>query len=105
MLDLAQPHVQPNGIDPLTGTLDRLGLTQALERLLEEHESVAVLLADVDDFSLVTSSFGHTAGDHLLREISGRLQERTRPDDMFGRFGAPGILPPASQCPFPLVEM
>ena len=77
--------------DPLTDLpnrtlfLDRLGL--ALARLRRNHNSIAVLFIDLDNFKVVNDSLGHGAGDRLLVELGGRLQDAIRPSDTIARFG------------------
>ena len=63
--------------------LDRLG--HALERAGREGGSLAVLLADLDDFKIVNDSLGHDAGNDVLVEVAERLRHTVRPGDTVGR--------------------
>jgi diguanylate cyclase (GGDEF)-like protein/PAS domain S-box-containing protein len=64
--------------DPLTGLPNRTQLEAELRRCVSRSgrsgRSVALLLVDLDNFKLVNDSFGHGAGDRLLRRIAGRLR-------------------------------
>ena len=64
--------------DPLTGLPNRTQLEGELRRCVSRcarsGRAVALLLVDLDNFKLVNDSFGHGAGDRLLRRIAGRLR-------------------------------
>jgi diguanylate cyclase (GGDEF)-like protein/PAS domain S-box-containing protein len=62
---------------------DRLahGIAQARRNVW----TLAVLFIDVDRFKHVNDTFGHTAGDQLLKQVSERLTECVRSDDTVGR--------------------
>ena len=64
--------------DPLTGLPNRTQLEAELRRCVNRcaraGRAVALLLVDLDNFKLVNDSFGHGAGDRLLRRIAGRLR-------------------------------
>jgi diguanylate cyclase (GGDEF)-like protein len=48
---------------------------------------VAILMLDVDHFKRVNDTFGHDAGDQVLREVASVLREATRPEDLVARYG------------------
>ncbi|MEP7211495.1 MAG: EAL domain-containing protein [Acidobacteriota bacterium] len=78
--------------DALTGLPNRsffMGrLSHALKRSREERNySVSVLFIDLDRFKNVNDSLGHVVGDLLLVNISERLRECLRPDDIVARLG------------------
>jgi diguanylate cyclase (GGDEF)-like protein/PAS domain S-box-containing protein len=52
------------------------------------HRHFAVLFMDFDRFKQVNDTYGHTAGDQLLRQIAQRLQGALRGADLLGRAGA-----------------
>ena len=66
--------------------LDRVG--QALQRAERSHDSVAVLVFDLDDFKMVNDSLGHAAGDDLLIAVAARLSAAMHPGDTLARLGA-----------------
>jgi diguanylate cyclase (GGDEF)-like protein len=77
--------------DGLTGlpnrmlVMDRLG--HALARSARVTHPVAVLFIDFDGFKTVNDTFGHGAGDQLLRAIARRLSDLIRDADTVGRLG------------------
>ncbi len=75
--------------DVLTGlpnrALIRERLGNALERSLRTGLSVALLFVDLDGFKLVNDTYGHDAGDALLKSVSARLLEQIRPGDTVAR--------------------
>jgi len=81
--------------DPLTGLLNREGLTREL-RLRSDSEQrgfvTTVVYADVDGLKAVNDTIGHAAGDVLLREVARRLTETTRDGDIVARVGGDEFL-------------
>jgi diguanylate cyclase (GGDEF)-like protein/PAS domain S-box-containing protein len=77
--------------DPVTGLLNRAALMDrvqlALAGLERQRARVALLFVDLDDFKSLNDSFGHAAGDSVLAEIGGRLQQAMRRTDAVARFG------------------
>ncbi|KRB70517.1 sensor domain-containing protein [Noviherbaspirillum sp. Root189] len=76
--------------DILTELPNRALLQTRLRQRLEKRESNvshAVFFIDLDDFKEVNDSFGHAAGDVLLKEIAVRLSQCVRPDDTVARLG------------------
>ena len=56
------------------------------------HGSCAVMFIDVDRFKRVNDTWGHLAGDVLLREVAFRLRTALGPDDFVGRYGGEEFL-------------
>jgi diguanylate cyclase (GGDEF)-like protein len=44
-------------------------------------------MLDLDHFKLVNDTYGHPAGDHLIREVAEALRKRTRASDVLARLG------------------
>ena len=76
--------------DTLTGLPNRTLFTEKLTEILEENADehmAAVLFLDLDRFKLVNDTFGHDAGDLLLKVVAERLQRCVRQGDIVSRFG------------------
>lgn len=77
--------------DMLTGVLNRAGLHDVLDRELARAEreggSLALVMVDVDHFKRINDTWGHQAGDTVLRAVARRLTESLRPYDLIGRYG------------------
>ena len=82
--------------DPLTGLPNRAQLEAELRRCVNRcgrsGRGVALLLVDLDNFKLVNDSFGHGAGDRLLRRIAGRLRGIEGTGGMLARLGGDEFL-------------
>jgi len=73
--------------DPLTGLPNRKAFTTRLGDALGRGEGCAILFCDLDGFKSVNDRYGHAHGDQLLIEVSRRLRESVRTDDLVSRFG------------------
>ncbi|MEU6535880.1 GGDEF domain-containing protein [Streptomyces sp. NPDC047000] len=72
--------------DPLTGLRTRDGFTRRATRLLRDPRAI-VVLADVDRFKRVNDTFGHAAGDALLKATADRLARHAGRSGVAGRLG------------------
>ena len=77
--------------DSLTGLPNRRALDATLERTLARADRtktpLAVAILDLDDFKPVNDTWGHPAGDALLREIAARFSASLRGGDFLARIG------------------
>ena len=82
--------------DPLTGLWNRAAILDLLQRELSQAErdgsSVGVVLADLDRFKQVNDTYGHLAGDAVLRETARRMCDALRSHDLVGRYGGEEFL-------------
>lgn len=78
-------------LDALTGVWNRGALFDLLARELERaqrtQEPLSVAMLDIDHFKDVNDTYGHQAGDEVLRELCERLQKSIRAYDAIGRYG------------------
>ena len=81
-------------VDPLTGALNRRGLERSFpERTTEDSvEPVAVVMADIDRFKEINDSFGHAAGDEVLKHVTRLLADVVRAGDAIVRYGGEEFL-------------
>lgn len=77
--------------DPLTGLFNRRYLDDTLPRELHHahrHDTqMCLAMLDIDHFKRINDTFGHEAGDLLLRELGRTLHENVRKSDIACRFG------------------
>lgn len=77
--------------DSLTGLVNRRYITDALDRELaraiRSGESLSVVMLDIDFFKRFNDTFGHDAGDAVLRTLGTLLRKRARAEDIACRYG------------------
>jgi diguanylate cyclase (GGDEF)-like protein len=81
--------------DPLTGLWNRLHFGEQLTRTLAEadryNHPVSLVLVDIDHFKKVNDTWGHEAGDTVLKHVSRVLQDGVRGVDFCVRYGGEEI--------------
>ena len=82
--------------DPLTGLANRRGgerhIANEVSRAKREQRPLSCILMDIDRFKHVNDTFGHQAGDQILRDISGLLRRNVRAYDILVRWGGEEFL-------------
>jgi two-component system, cell cycle response regulator len=77
--------------DPLTGLFNRhyvlCHLSTLMQRASQTRRPLSVALIDVDHFKSVNDTWGHSAGDTVLRHVGERLALNVRGVDLAGRYG------------------
>lgn len=76
--------------DPLTGLLNRRGLSTALSEaatLLSQGRNASLAYVDLNRFKLANDLYGHATGDRLLEQVTARLQEQMQPRETLARVG------------------
>lgn len=77
--------------DPLTGLFNRRYLEESLDRELHrahrKQQSLGVIMLDIDHFKRFNDTFGHEAGDAVLREVGLFLRNSVRDSDIACRYG------------------
>ena len=87
----AENYAHAAAIDPLSGAFNRryfhARLDEELQRSRRHQLSLTLLMIDVDDFKSINDSFGHLAGDTVIRDIAEILRRSVRIFDVCARFG------------------
>ena len=82
--------------DGLTGVWNRNAILDIMDREFERsargHTSMGIIILDLDFFKRINDSYGHPAGDVVLREAVSRIQEALRTYDAVGRYGGEEFL-------------
>jgi diguanylate cyclase (GGDEF)-like protein len=82
--------------DPLTGLSNRRGgerfIANEISRAKRERRPLSCVLIDLDRFKQVNDTFGHQAGDQLLRDVSNLLKRTVRAYDILVRWGGEEFL-------------
>ncbi len=90
--------------DALTNVYNRGAIIDVLEKEMARQgraqHPVSIIFCDLDYFKQVNDSFGHVAGDDVLREVTRRMAGSMRPYDAFGRYGGEEML-----CVLPACDM
>jgi diguanylate cyclase (GGDEF)-like protein len=77
--------------DDLTGLYNRRYFNQELEREIVRSERTgkpfALLMADLDDFKRINDTYGHDAGDDVLRKVAQSMVAATRKSNLLARYG------------------
>ncbi|MCP5467682.1 MAG: diguanylate cyclase [Deltaproteobacteria bacterium] len=83
-------------IDSLTSLYNRGAILELLEkeiyRAKREKSLLGLIMLDLDHFKRVNDTFGHMAGDAILREAAKRVAKGIRPYDYAGRYGGEEFL-------------
>jgi diguanylate cyclase (GGDEF)-like protein len=90
-LYLFQKLKSENLQDPLTTLFNRRYMINILSKLLQRvsygHYQVGLILMDIDHFKHLNDTFGHDAGDQVLRVLGLFLKGHARPNDAICRYG------------------
>ena len=77
--------------DPLTGIHNRRWFFEAGEQIFQRarrhNRPISILMLDLDDFKKVNDSYGHAAGDEVLKAAADVFQSQIRRSDLLCRYG------------------
>jgi diguanylate cyclase (GGDEF)-like protein len=78
-------------VDSLTGLFNRRAfekkIQEEFERSKRYHNSLSVLILDIDNFKMINDTYGHHGGDAALVKIAETFKEKTRQSDFASRYG------------------
>jgi diguanylate cyclase (GGDEF)-like protein len=103
--ELIDALVDLSSRDALTGLANRrsfeLALAREVDRVARSGEPALLLVLDVDHFKRVNDTFGHAAGDQVLRAVATALLDSVRPMDLVARIGGEEFAIILPNCPEP----
>lgn len=73
--------------DALTGLANRRWVEAQLEARVKREEPFSTIYIDLNGFKAINDTYGHEAGDQVLRQVGERLRKIFRPGDTIGRWG------------------
>ncbi len=87
---------QQNSFDPLTGLINRRSIGLVLDKnhaqSIRSHTPYVLAMLDIDFFKAVNDTYGHLAGDEVLKAVSCFVSESLREADSVGRYGGEEFL-------------
>jgi len=90
--------------DPLTGVLNRRSGMRELEHWVAAAPTLNLLFADLKKFKRVNDTYGHAAGDKVLRTVAARILKTVRADDFVIRYGGDEFIVVTKGDAEPLIE-
>jgi len=88
--------------DSLTGLLKHADIKEHLvlevERAARSDKPTSVVMLDLDHFKRVNDSYGHAAGDNVIRALANLLRQRLRRIDSLGRYGGEEFMVVLPEC-------
>ena len=78
-------------VDPLTGVANKLYFAQRFESEIRHAQNygktLALFMLDIDEFKKINDTFGHPAGDQVIKKFAETIRRITRSSDIISRFG------------------
>ena len=95
-IQLFEKTVKASTYDNLTGLYNRQSFDETLEREINRAKrhakELSILFLDLDDFKEVNDSFGHQAGDEVLKQVAKIVLNEKRSEDLAARYGGEEIV-------------
>jgi len=78
-------------VDGLTQIFNKRYFLKAIEqemsRSIRYDRNLSLIMCDLDHFKAINDTYGHLAGDHILKKVAQRINSQVRRDDIFARYG------------------
>jgi diguanylate cyclase (GGDEF)-like protein len=78
-------------IDPLTGLYNHMTFHEYFDRLAEQSDKfgfpLQLAVLDIDNFKAINDTYGHRAGDAVIKRVSEVMQRHVHPNDFVARYG------------------
>jgi diguanylate cyclase (GGDEF)-like protein len=78
-------------VDGLTQVYNKRYLLETLDREISRAHRygrpLSLIMFDIDHFKKINDTYGHLAGDHVLKEMASAIKSRIRREDIMGRYG------------------
>ena len=83
--------------DALTGLPNRRNILSKIEKALEEYKknksnNFSIIISDIDNFKKFNDTYGHNAGDDVLKTVASSVSKVIRDKDIFARYGGEEFL-------------
>jgi diguanylate cyclase (GGDEF)-like protein len=103
-------HLEKHAVtDSLTGMVNHehifSELQQCIHKASAEDSSLCIIMADIDHFKKVNDTYGHLAGDGVLKEVAKRIKNSLRGFDIVGRYGGEEFLLVLNRADLPTARM
>jgi diguanylate cyclase (GGDEF)-like protein len=79
-------------IDQLTNIANRRSIEERIHSNIEVGNNFCVAMIDLNDFKEINDTYGHSAGDELLKQFAAELKNEARSSDLTGRWGGDEFL-------------
>ena len=91
--------------DPLTGVQNRNQLNTFMQKALGRLQPLSVIMADIDFFKRINDTYGHDAGDKVLKQFAGIVRKAVRPSDQVFRYGGEEFMVVCNASPMEAFEI
>ena len=92
LYDFINQYKQKSEIDPLTKAYNRSILESKIDSLFHIYDKKTIAMLDIDYFKKINDTYGHQAGDEVLKYFAGHIKNNIRKNDFLIRYGGEEFL-------------